>query len=43
MDSISLDLDTGKYFMDMTEEGKNEKKITEGFRKFFNKTVLNGK
>jgi 8-oxo-dGTP diphosphatase len=43
MDSISLDIETGKYFMDTRERGKNEKEITEGFRKFFMRTVLNGK
>lgn len=43
MDSISLDIETGKYFMDMTEMVKNEKEISDGFRKFFMRTVLNGK
>ena len=43
MDSISLDIETGEYFVDMAEESKNEKEITEGFRKFFIRNVLSGK
>lgn len=43
MDSISLDIETGKYFMDMNEKGKNEREITEGFRRFFIKNVLSGR
>ncbi|MDF2672631.1 MAG: hypothetical protein K0R09_896 [Clostridiales bacterium] len=39
MDSISLDIETGKYFMDMNEKSRNEKEIAEGFRSFFIRTV----
>lgn len=40
MDSIALDIETGKYFMDMDGNYKNEKEITEGFRRFFIKNIL---
>lgn len=41
MDSISLDVETGEYIVDMGAESKNDKEITQGFRNFF-KTVLKG-
>lgn len=40
MDSISLDIETGKYFTEITEKGKNEQDITKGFRRFFTKTLI---
>lgn len=35
MDSIALDMESGKYFVEIDKNSRNEKEITEGFRKFF--------
>lgn len=35
MNSISLDIETGSYFVDEDSNNKNEEKLTKGFRKFF--------
>lgn len=40
MDSISLDIETGQYLMDIKENSRNEKDITAGFRRFFINNVL---
>lgn len=40
MDSISLDIETGKYFTEIHSKGKNERDITEGFRRFFTNTLF---
>ena len=40
MDSISLDIKTRKYLIDIGKESKNEEEITKGFRSFFIKTIL---
>lgn len=40
MDSISLDIETGKYLVENGENSKNEKEITKGFREFFYRTSL---
>lgn len=40
MDSISLDIETNQYFVELEQGGVNERQITEGFRNFFKKTVL---
>lgn len=41
MDSISIDIETGKYIVDEYENGKNEREITQGFRDFFTRAILN--
>lgn len=43
MDSLSLDVKTGRYSIDMNNNTQNERAITEGFRRFFIKNVLNQK
>jgi 8-oxo-dGTP diphosphatase len=43
MDSISLDIESRQYLVDIYEHSRNEKEITEGFRNFFLRTVLKGK
>lgn len=35
LDSLSLDLDTGKYILDGGDNGKHERELAEGFRRFF--------
>lgn len=40
LDSISLDIKTGKYLLDIGENSKKEKEISKGFRKFFIKNNL---
>lgn len=40
MDSISLDIETKKYLIDLERSNKNEREITEGFRNFFERTIL---
>lgn len=40
MDSISKDIQSGKYFVDMSDVSKNEEDITEGFKQFFMRTIL---
>jgi 8-oxo-dGTP diphosphatase len=40
MDSISLDIETGSYFVDEDIRSKNEEKLTKGFREFFERTIL---
>ncbi len=40
MDSISLDIETGKYFVDIDRGSKNEEEITKGFRQFFERNIL---
>ncbi|MCM0648147.1 hypothetical protein NBE98_07130 [Clostridium swellfunianum] len=40
MNSISLDIETGSYFVDEDSNNKNEEKLTKGFRKFFKLAML---
>lgn len=40
MDSISLDIETRQYIIDIDENSKKEEEITKGFRKFFGRTIL---
>lgn len=40
MDSISLNIGTRKYFVDIGKDSKNEEEITKGFRYFFIRTIL---
>lgn len=40
MNSISLDIETGSYFVDEDRNNKNEEKLTKGFRKFFKLAML---
>jgi len=39
LDSISIDIKTGKYFYDLTEEKRNQVAVEDGFLEFF-KSVL---
>jgi 8-oxo-dGTP diphosphatase len=43
LDSISLDIKTGKYYMDIVSTGLYEKEndMSNGFKKFFQRAVLN--
>ena len=43
MDSISLDIKTRKYLIDIGKKSKNEEEITKGFRSFFIRTILSKK
>jgi Xanthosine triphosphate pyrophosphatase len=40
MDSIALDIETGRYLIDSEKNNRNEVQITKGFRDFFKKVVL---
>lgn len=40
MDSISKVIETGKYFVEMGRDSRNEEELTKGFRKFFERTIL---
>lgn len=42
MDSISIDIDTGKYIIDLDDKDKKEEKIKEGFRDFFIRSLKEG-
>jgi 8-oxo-dGTP diphosphatase len=39
LDSIALDIETGKYFVEIDEGSKNEEKIKKGFRNFFKRVI----
>jgi 8-oxo-dGTP diphosphatase len=43
LDSISIDIKTGKYYLDIVSTGLYEKEndMSNGFKKFFQRTVLN--
>jgi len=42
LDSLSLNIDTGKYYLDIVENGRNENEsnLTRGFRDFFHRTII---
>lgn len=39
MDSISIDIDSGKYAVEVGCKAKDEDKIKQGFREFFIKSL----
>lgn len=43
MDSIAIDIKTGKYLVETDEDSNNEEEITQGFRNFFGHTILYNK
>lgn len=40
LDSISIKIETGEYFMDIHDSNDDMYRMTQGFRKFFLKTIL---
>jgi len=40
LDSLSINIETGKYYMDMENRRKENDSITIGFRDFFKRTIL---
>lgn len=45
LDTLSIDITTGKYYFDLEQQDINiaDTKMTEGFRKFFDRVLLNNK
>lgn len=39
LDSISIEMETGRYFMDITLKDNSKSKMSQGFKEFFEKTV----